>query len=42
MERVRDETKEENECYQPQKAVIREAAQSTKTRLVFDALGKAN
>ena len=42
MERVSDETKGGNESYQPQKAVTREAAQSTKMRLVFDALGKAN
>ena len=42
MERVSNETKGENEFYKPQKAVIREAAQSNKIRLVFDALGKAN
>ena len=42
MERVSDETKRENECYQPQKAVITEAAQSTKMRFVLDALGEAN
>ena len=42
MDRVSNETKGENEFYQLQKAVIREAAQSNKMCLVFDALGKAN
>ena len=42
MERVRDETQGERECYLPHKAVIREAAQSTKMLIVFDALAKGN
>ena len=37
-----EETKGERECYLLHKAVIREAAQSTKMRIVFDALAKAN
>ena len=42
VERVSDETQEERECHLLHKAVIREAAQSTKMRTVFDALAKAN
>ena len=42
MERVRDETQGERDCYLPHKAVIRETAQSTKMRIVFDASAKAN
>ena len=42
VERVSDETQGERECYLPHKAVIRETAQSTKMRIVFDASAKAN
>ena len=42
VERVRDETQGERDCYLPHKAVIRETAQSTKMRIVFDASAKAN
>ena len=42
MERVRDETQGERDCYLPHKAVIRETAQSTKMRIIFDASAKAN
>ena len=42
VERVSDKTQEERECHLLHKAVIREAAQSTKMRTVFDALAKAN
>ena len=42
VERVSDETQRERECYLPHKALIRETAQSTKMRIVFDASSKAN
>ena len=42
MERVRDETQGESEWYLPHKAVIREAAQSTKMLIVFDTSAKGN
>ena len=42
VERVNDETQGERECYLLHKAVITEAAQSTRMRIVFDALAKAN
>ena len=42
MERVSDETQGERERHLLHKAVIREAAQSNKMRIVFDALAKAN
>ena len=42
VERVSDETQGERECYLPHKAVIRETAQSTKMRIVFEASAKAN
>ena len=42
VERVSDETQRERECYLLHKAVIREAARSTKMRIVFDAWAKVN
>ena len=42
VERVSDETQEERECHLLHKAVMREAAQSTKMHIVFDALAKVN
>ena len=37
VERVNDEPQGEREFYIPHKSVIREAAESTKMRIVFDA-----
>ena len=42
VERVTDEPQGERECYLPHKAVIREAAESTMMRIVFDASAKAS
>ena len=42
MERKSDETQGKRECYLPHKAVIRETAQSTKMRIVFDASVKGS
>ena len=42
VERVNDEPQGERECYLPHKAVIRETAESTKMRIVFDASAKAS
>ena len=42
VERKSDETQGKRECYLPHKAVIRETAQSTKMRIVFDASVKAS
>ena len=41
MERVTDEPQGEREFYLPHKPVVREAAESTKMRIVFDASAKA-
>ena len=42
VDTVSDETEGERDCYLLHKAVITEAAQSTKMRIVFNALAKAN
>ena len=42
VERVTDEPQGKRECYLPHKAVIREAAETTKMRIVFDASAKAS
>ena len=39
---MNDESQGERECYLPHKAVIRETAESTKMRIVFDASAKAS
>ena len=42
VEKVRNDTREERQYYLPHKGDVREAAQSNKMCIVFDALDKAN